>query len=1309
MKKFLLKAVRPDRVAPFFLFLGATHILAQDVVISEFMASNSSTLTDSDSDYEDWIEIYNQSDSILNLGGWHLTDDPADLDKWTFPETILDPGGILVVFASNKNRKESGDKLHTNFKLSSSGEYLGLVRPDGVTVENDFGPTYPQQVVDVSYGLRQSTTSTTILGAGSPAKYHIPVNGDLDVLEGRNPDSWIGSDFDHAGWSAGMIGMGFASGSPDPFDPFIETDLLAVAYGRADRIPSVYIRIPFAITDPTNFAGLSLKMKYDDGFVAYLNGAPLAVAEALAPDPDELTFESVATANHNDADAIIDEEFVLSSSLLEVGKNVLCIHGMNRAYNSSDMLFSPTLEGLVIGGTFTASFFTTPTPGGANVAGSAAPGPLIKNVTRDPGPLNPASGDLVIEAEVVPTLMPLASVALVSRIMYQAEATVPMRDDGTGVDATAGDGIFSASIPLSEMSAGEMLRWKVTAEDSDGVASRQPIFPDRLDSPEYFGTITEDPSVGSSNLPIFHWFTANPSGATNPSGSRGSVFYLDRFYDNIQADRHGQSTGGFPKKSYDFDFNKGNRFLPYEGGMEAKDINMITNWADKSKTRNTIGYEMMRKSGHPAHYAFPVRIQQNGSFFSTADLVEDGDDNYLDRVGLDGKGALYKMYNRMDSASSGVNKKTRKSERNDDLAALIAGLGLSTEARLRYGYDNLNIPGTVNYLAALDMTNNRDHGHKNYYVYRDTEGSGEWRPLVWDIDLCLGRNWVGGPAYFDDTFTNNHLRAGPSNRLKTFVFNDPVLNRLYLRRLRTLMDRMLGTPAAPVNYLPDRVNELVALIDPNDDNPSNGNDDADLDYQKWGSWGNRNAMRAGAARIINEFVPSRRSQLYGLSEIPAAQPVAAPINIGTIDFNPVSSGGAVDQGGEYFVLANPNSYEVDCSDWTISGGISMTLPAGTVIPRGGDLHIGRSAVGFRARLASPKASEKRYLVSGYNGQLSARGETITLHDDLGNPITTVTYDGLATPAQKSLRITEIHYNPAEPSASELAAIPTAGASDFEFIELANLGAEDLNLSGAMFSEGVRMTFAPGSLLTPGQRVVVVANREAFELRYGTGFPIVGQFSGNLSNGGEQLQLIDGAGENVLEFTYDDSWHPRTDGKGHSLVLLDPATTAVTDFDLARNWGVSIANGGDPGSASTSVAMTFETWKNREFTSEQLSDPMIVGPLVDLDGDEMNTLFEYAFAFDPFSPESVPAYQASRIEVDDTSYQAMTFRRRTQVLDLSYRVEISADLENWTSIAIQLGPALGNGDGTETVTIRDGTALGEGGPRFIRMVVTLTNE
>ncbi len=1298
----------PAWLAPFFLLGLTPFALAQDVVISEFMASNSETLNDEDGDSEDWIELFNQSGSPLNLSAWYLTDDATLLTKWAMPDVTLAPGQLMVVFASNKDRVDPASELHTNFKLSAGGEFLAIVRPDGSTIEHSYNPTFPQQVTDVSYGLQQSSSTIDLLVAGASVKYQVPTNGNDDVNDGQNVNSWISSSFNDTSWSSGTTGLGYATGSPDNYDQFISTDIQSVFFSQPNDAQSIYIRIPFTVADPSVIAGLTLKMKYDDGFVAYLNGNPLPVAEANNPASNLLNFESAATQLHNDNEAVVDELFTLDSSLLIVGTNYLCIHGLNRGASSSDALFVPVLEASTVSGTSSAAYFNSPTPGAPNSGGASSPGPLIRTVTTDLAPIDPAAGPLVITADIIPTLNPVGTVTLHSRIMYGGETSVTMNDNGTGSDLTANDGLYTASITTSGLSAGEMLRWRVTASDTSSNNSKAPPFPDPLDSPEYFGTIAQDPSVASSNLPVIHWFTSDPAGTTTVNGARGSVYYLDQFYDNIQTDRHGQSTGGFPKKSYDFDFNKGDRFLPEPGGKRAKDINLITNWADKSKTRNTIGYEMMRDAGHPAHYSFPVRVQQNAAFFNTADLIEDGDDRYLDRVGLDEDGALYKMYNRLDSSTSGVNKKTRKEESNADLAAVVAGLGLSGDAKLRYGYDNMNIPGTINYLAALDMTNNRDHGHKNYYVYRDTNGTGEWRPLIWDIDLNLGRNWRSGPAYFDDVFQNNNLQSGPSNRMKTLIFDDPTLRDMFRRRVRTLMDKYYGAPASPTNYLSSRVNNLVALIDPTNDNASTGSDDADLDYQKWGSWGNNNAMRAASDRILNEYIPTRRTQLYGLSVVPSAQPLAANINIGSINFNPASNGASPDQSGEYFILSNPNSYAVDCSDWVISGGISMTIPPGAVIPANGSLHVGREAVGFRARSVSPTADEKRYLISGYDGQLSARGETIVLHDNLGNLISTVSYPGSETPTQAQLRISEIMYAPSAPTAAELTIFPTLSASDFEFIELVNTGTTSLDLSNAQFTEGVSLTFPAGTNIAPGQRVIVVSNLAAFELRYGNTLPLVGVYTGNLNNGGEQIQIIDAVGENVLEFTYSDDWYPPTDGDGYSLVMLNPQSTPVTDFDISANWGISPTLGGDPADASANTSLTYQIWKAQNFTAAELLNASVSGDTSDFDNDGLNTLLEYALGLDPKAPDASLGYSVTFVQDGGNDYLAMTLRRQTNAIDLSYKVEVDDTLQSWTETTTAVGIPVDNGDGTETITIRDVVSFVNGPKRFIRLQVTLAN-
>lgn len=121
------------------------------LILSEFMADNGGVIRDEDGDESDWIELFNTSPQSVSLLGWALTDDPANLGKWKFPNTTLAGGARLVVFASEKNRTAVPGRLHTNFKLSGNGEFLALVNPSG-EVESGFSPVYPPQRRDVSYG-----------------------------------------------------------------------------------------------------------------------------------------------------------------------------------------------------------------------------------------------------------------------------------------------------------------------------------------------------------------------------------------------------------------------------------------------------------------------------------------------------------------------------------------------------------------------------------------------------------------------------------------------------------------------------------------------------------------------------------------------------------------------------------------------------------------------------------------------------------------------------------------------------------------------------------------------------------------------------------------------------------------------------------------------------------------------------------------------------------------------------------------------------------------------------------------------------
>lgn len=120
--------------------------------LNELVAQNSGPVADEDGDESDWIEIKNTGDTPSDLAGFYLTDDPTNLKKWQFPSTAMNADELLLIFASDKDRAISGSKLHTNFKLSSGGEYLALVEPDGLTIHDEIAPSFPPQYIGISYG-----------------------------------------------------------------------------------------------------------------------------------------------------------------------------------------------------------------------------------------------------------------------------------------------------------------------------------------------------------------------------------------------------------------------------------------------------------------------------------------------------------------------------------------------------------------------------------------------------------------------------------------------------------------------------------------------------------------------------------------------------------------------------------------------------------------------------------------------------------------------------------------------------------------------------------------------------------------------------------------------------------------------------------------------------------------------------------------------------------------------------------------------------------------------------------------------------
>ena len=328
-------------------------------VISEFMASNAHTLADGDGDFSDWIEIHNPDPAPVNLGGYHLTDDPGNLAKWAFPaDTVLGAGQYLIVFASGKQPPPAGE-LHANFKLDAAGEYLALVAPDGQTILQQFAPAFPPQYPDWSFGSGARVMETTWVPTGAVARALVPTSGSLGL-------TWTQPDFDDSDWLAGTTGVGYDQ-TPD-YLPYIGLNVETELY---DKNQSVYVRVPFVVSNAIHVTSLRLRLLYDDGIVVWLNGQPVYSDNAPAPP----AYNSGALGTRADALAVVPIEVDLSAyaSALRDGTNVLACQGLNATLTSSDLLLRPELLATITGASTGIGYMNTPTPGQPNTGSFSDP------------------------------------------------------------------------------------------------------------------------------------------------------------------------------------------------------------------------------------------------------------------------------------------------------------------------------------------------------------------------------------------------------------------------------------------------------------------------------------------------------------------------------------------------------------------------------------------------------------------------------------------------------------------------------------------------------------------------------------------------------------------------------------------------------------------------------------------------------------------------------------------------------------------------------------------------------------------------
>ncbi|MCX7611021.1 MAG: lamin tail domain-containing protein [Ignavibacterium sp.] len=163
MKKF-----QPCFIILFLIISKLTY--SQTVVINEFMASNT-TIPDPAGQFDDWIELFNNTASPINLGGMYLSDDPANPMKWQFPSnTFIGANAFLIVWA-DEDTGQAG--LHANFALSANGEHIRLSAGNGSVIDSvTFGP----QIANISMARIPNGTG--------PFVQTLPTFNSINVLSG---------------------------------------------------------------------------------------------------------------------------------------------------------------------------------------------------------------------------------------------------------------------------------------------------------------------------------------------------------------------------------------------------------------------------------------------------------------------------------------------------------------------------------------------------------------------------------------------------------------------------------------------------------------------------------------------------------------------------------------------------------------------------------------------------------------------------------------------------------------------------------------------------------------------------------------------------------------------------------------------------------------------------------------------------------------------------------------------------------------------------------------------------------------------
>lgn len=1247
-----------------FEWVFSLDVTEPSLRINELMASNGSTLDDEDGEASDWVEIFNEQGGAANMNGWYLTDDPNDLTKWQFPAITIAANDYLVIFASGKDRTPAnGDNLHTSFQLGSGGEYLALVEPDGTTIADQID--FPEQHPDISYGHNLASTEIGYLQVATP--------------NGPNSDT-SAQILNEATFSTER---GFYSGA-------------------------------FDLTLTATIPGSTIRYTTNGSKPSASSGSIYAGPIAITPE----TGSSTRGTRRVRAIAIHP-----TAALTPVATHTyIFVNGTG----------NPLTNGVLGQSNFQSSIKNHPTYGPLMDDGLLAL-PAISIVK--PSGISGSEGETSIELISVDGSEAGFQIDCGIKIVGGASVGSPKNNFRCYFRSQYGSAKLRyplyANHPYTKGASEEFDVIQLRSGSHDNFfwmarPSNPPIGFRHGDAQYIRNRFTWDAEMLMGH-PSLHgrWAHCYLNGAYHGIyhiHERPMHNYLDKYFGGDPEDYHytnsarnGSDHGGGDTWSSTWQQVKR---AASAGGQQSKDWINWESLADNQLLYFYFGNDWDWTTNHNWMAAGPQNPGEGGWRFYSWDCdvsMYDIAANNLNQNAPDG--VFNSMMNDPDFKVFFRDRVYKHCFHGGVLRP--DGLRAAHDYRMNELFEAI-VPETARWQPSSSTSAPWD---------RDGEWQTEWnymKNVYWPrrtailLNQIRSRGWYpveapeftphggnvasgfspiingSGTIYVTTDGSDPRLPGGAVNP-EAQAFTGSSVNTTLVSRGSMWKFLDDGTDFATTAWRQPAYDDSAWVEDDAEFGYGDGDEATVVSYgpfssEKYITTYFRKKFNVANVAAVSSLVLELKRDDGAVVYINGTEVWRANMEEGiVIGPDTLAFVGQREPEENSFFLKNdvPPAVLVD-------GENTIAVEVHQILQTSSDLS-------FDFSLTASVPSDPSQLALNESTVMKSR----VLQGGQWSPLNEVVFTIGDAADATNLVVSEFSYRPSKPTPAEDPG-DIYSRTDFEFVELMNIAPGQIHLNDVRFTDGISFDFAgnPAIALDPGERVLIVEHRDAFQARYpGVSVDrIAGEYDNNLSNDGEHVEIIGTADAVIRSFTYNDKapWPEAADGDGYSLELIAPSSNP--DHDVATNWRASHGIHGTPDGIWT--ALDFLGWQAFNFTAAELADPLISGPNANQDHDGLTNFAEFALGTAPddsITRAMLPT--ASVVEDGGQSYLALTYSEWLGALGVTYEMERSTDLVSWQSgpaALVEVGAAIDNGDGTITRTFRSTTPLTNQLRQFMRL-------